>query len=100
MVGTVNLILSVTLVLKITILCNFSSACHFQHYHFGTNKTAQSSSLLPYLFLSDMSRSHTNLTYRLVRKFIIHRVIKLSSFLEAEDLSLCYEIPSFDHALS
>lgn len=49
--GTVILILLVTLLFKVTILCNFSSACHLQHYHLGTNKTAQSSSRLPYQFL-------------------------------------------------
>jgi len=88
-VGTVILILSVTLLFKVTILCNFSSACHLQHYHFGTNKAAQSSSLPPYQFLSNMSKSHTNLTYRLVQKFDIHMVIKLSSFVKAEYLLPC-----------
>jgi hypothetical protein len=88
-VGTVILILSVTLLFKVTILCNFSSACHLQHYHFDTNKTLQISSLLPYQFLSSMSKSDTNLMYTLVRKFDIHTVIKLSSCVEAGDLLPC-----------
>jgi hypothetical protein len=95
MVGTVSLILSLALVFKVTILCNILSACHSKHYHVGTSRTAQSSIPLPYLVLSNASKSPTSLMHRLVRRYIILTFIILSSFVEAEDLSL-----SFGHALS
>jgi len=56
--------------------------------------------VLLYQLLSNVSKSHTNLTYGLVRKFDIHVVKNYLHLWKLKIYHHVYEFPSFDNALS